>query len=44
MGPPDDIRLSFNEAPAIYDEVRPSYPAELFDELFNLLPAKLPIE
>lgn len=40
MGKPDDIRLSFNEAAAIYDEVRPSYPAELFDELFGLLPAE----
>jgi SAM-dependent methyltransferase len=38
MGRPDDIRLSFNEAPEIYDEVRPSYPVELFDELFSLLP------
>jgi SAM-dependent methyltransferase len=38
MGRPDDIRLSFNEAPEIYDEVRPSYPVDLFDELFSLLP------
>lgn len=38
MVPPDDIRLSFNEAAEIYDRVRPSYPAELFDELFGLLP------
>ncbi len=37
---PDDIRLSFNEAVEIYDEVRPSYPAELFDELFDMLPAE----
>jgi SAM-dependent methyltransferase len=37
---PDDIRLSFNEAAEIYDEVRPSYPAELFDELFDMLPAE----
>lgn len=36
MGRPEDIRLSFNEAVEIYDEVRPSYP----DELFNLLPAE----
>jgi SAM-dependent methyltransferase len=36
---PDDIRLSFNEAAEIYDEVRPSYPSRLFDELFNVLPA-----
>ncbi len=38
MGSPDDIRLSFNEAAEIYDEVRPSYPAELFDALFEALP------
>jgi SAM-dependent methyltransferase len=37
---PDDVRLSFNQAPEIYDEVRPSYPAELFDELFDMLPAE----
>lgn len=40
VGPPDDIRLSFNEAAEVYDEVRPSYPARLFDDLFNLLPAR----
>jgi SAM-dependent methyltransferase len=34
----DDIRLSFDRAAEIYDEVRPSYPAELFDTLFDLLP------
>jgi hypothetical protein len=34
---PDDIRLSFNEVADVYDRVRPSYPAELFDELFSLL-------
>jgi SAM-dependent methyltransferase len=38
VGRPEDIRLSFNEAPDIYDRVRPSYPAELFDALFQLLP------
>ena len=38
MGRPDDIRLSFNEAAEIYDRVRPSYPAELFDALFQMLP------
>jgi SAM-dependent methyltransferase len=37
---PDDIRLSFNEAPDIYDKVRPSYPAELFDTLFQVLPSQ----
>ena len=36
--PPTDPRLSFNEAADIYDQVRPRYPAELFDELFELLP------
>ncbi len=40
MGSPEDIRLSFNEAPEIYDQARPSYPPELFDELFSLLPAE----
>lgn len=40
MGQPDDIRLSFNEAAEIYDEVRPSYPAELFDTLFEALPSQ----
>ncbi len=35
---PDDIRLSFDEAPEIYDRVRPSYPSELFDALFEMLP------
>lgn len=40
VGRPEDIRLSFNEAAEIYDKVRPSYPADLFDELFNLLPPK----
>lgn len=39
-GPPDDIRLSFNEAAEIYDRVRPSYPANLFDALFQMLPAE----
>jgi SAM-dependent methyltransferase len=37
---PDDIRLSFNEAPEIYDAVRPSYPADLFDALFEMLPSQ----
>jgi SAM-dependent methyltransferase len=38
MGRPDDIRFSFNEAPEIYDRVRPSYPADMFDALFQMLP------
>ncbi len=36
---PSDIRLSFNEAAEIYDAVRPSYPAEMFDGLFEMLPS-----
>lgn len=39
MGRPDDIRRSFDEAVDVYDEVRPSYPDELFDALFELLPS-----
>lgn len=35
---PDDARLTFNEVPGIYDEVRPSYPARMFEDLFGLLP------
>ena len=34
----NDPRLSFNAAVAVYDEIRPSYPAEMFDALFALLP------
>jgi SAM-dependent methyltransferase len=37
---PDDIRLSFNEAAEIYDKVRPSYPTDLFDALFQRLPSQ----
>ena len=37
---PSDIRLSFNEAVETYDAVRPSYPAEMFDALFEMLPSK----
>lgn len=40
MGPPDDIRLSFNQVPELYDEIRPGYPAALFDDLFDLLPPR----
>lgn len=39
VGQPDDIRLSFNEAAEIYDAVRPSYPAAMFEALFEMLPA-----
>ncbi len=37
---PSDKRLSFNEVPSIYDEIRPSYPAPLFDRLFEMLPSE----
>ena len=30
-----DLRLTFNEDPAVYDRVRPSYPEPLFDELWR---------
>jgi SAM-dependent methyltransferase len=40
VGHPDDIRLSFNEDAEIYDEVRPSYPAAMFDTLFEMLPVR----
>ena len=30
--------MSFDLAAEIYDEIRPSYPAALFDYLFDLLP------
>lgn len=36
--PPTDIRLTFDRVPAIYDRVRPSYPAELIDQLFARVP------
>jgi SAM-dependent methyltransferase len=38
VGPPDDIRLSFNEVAEIYHRARPSYPADVFDSLFAMLP------
>jgi SAM-dependent methyltransferase len=38
MSIPSDIRLSFDRVAAIYDEIRPHYPAELFDILFSWLP------
>jgi SAM-dependent methyltransferase len=40
MGRPDDIRFSFNEAAEIYDGVRPSYPADMFAALFQMLPSQ----
>lgn len=35
---PSDKRLSFNEVPDIYDEIRPGYPPELYELLFAMLP------
>ena len=40
VGRPDDIRLTFNEVADIYDKVRPSYPAGLFDVLLQKLPSQ----
>jgi trans-aconitate methyltransferase len=37
---PNDPRMAFNEAAATYDGVRPSYPGELFDALFQMLPSQ----
>ena len=37
---PDDIRLSFDGVAEIYDRIRPSYPDELFDALFQMLPSQ----
>lgn len=37
---PADVRLSFDRAADIYDEVRPSYPGPMFDELFQMLPPR----
>ena len=34
----DDIRLSFDTVAEVYDGVRPSYPPDLFDSLFEMLP------
>lgn len=36
---PPDRRLSFNKAADVYDEIRPTYPPELYDDLFNGLPS-----
>lgn len=40
MASPADRRLSFNEVPDVYDEIRPSYPSPLFDVLFEMLPSE----
>ena len=39
MEKPFDIRLSFDRAVEAYDEIRPSYPPELFRSFFQQLPA-----
>ena len=39
VGRPSDIRLSFNQAAEVYDAVRPSYPAAMYDALFGMLPS-----
>lgn len=36
---PRDIRLTFDGQADVYDQVRPNYPAAVFDELFSWLPA-----
>lgn len=36
--PPLEPRLSFDAAVDAYDQIRPGYPAELFDLLFSMLP------
>ena len=38
MTRPSDKRLSFNEVPDVYDEIRPGYPAQLYERLFEMLP------
>lgn len=40
MDGPADARLTFDAAAEEYDRVRPSYPAELFDAFFAMLPAR----
>jgi SAM-dependent methyltransferase len=35
-----DPRMSFDGAAEIYDEIRPNYPAAMFDDLFRLLPPR----
>lgn len=37
-GQREDRRLSFDEVPDIYDEIRPTYPAQLYAVLFEMLP------
>ena len=36
----NDIRLAFDQVPELYERIRPGYPDELFDLLFDTLPAK----
>jgi len=32
---PTDLRLTFDEVPELYDQVRPQYPQEIFDHIFR---------
>lgn len=40
VGRSDDPRFSFDAAVDVYDEIRPSYPPQLFDDVFALLPPR----
>lgn len=40
IGRSDDPRLSFDAAVDVYDEIRPTYPAEVFSVLFARLPPR----
>jgi SAM-dependent methyltransferase len=34
----ESLRLGFDSVPAVYDRIRPEYPATLYDTLFDMLP------
>jgi SAM-dependent methyltransferase len=36
--PPSDVRLSFDQVPELYDQVRPTYPSAVFDVLVEAVP------
>ncbi|MCU1387969.1 MAG: SAM-dependent methyltransferase [Ilumatobacteraceae bacterium] len=40
VGRLEDVRLSFNQAVDVYDDVRPSYPQMFFEAMFEMLPAE----
>lgn len=42
--PPEDLRLTFDNVPEIYDRARPAYPEALFVDLFAYLRESLRIE